>query len=131
LILDLSAAGGENFLMKAAPPIFSVMKDLLGWTLDRTMSFPKSVRFTFGQRLDNLALDGLQLVVVALRVGSGPERVRPLQEFDLALAQSNVLWTLCHERGWLNARQLVFVGEKLAELGRMTGGWLKKSRGAA
>ena len=29
----------------------------VGWTLDRTADFPKSQRFTFGQRLDNLSLD--------------------------------------------------------------------------
>ena len=38
----------------------------MGWTLDRTADIPKSQRFTFGQRLDNLALDTLQATVKAI-----------------------------------------------------------------
>jgi hypothetical protein len=41
------------------PPIYAVLSEIVGWTLDRTAGFPKSQRFTFGQRLDNLSLNAL------------------------------------------------------------------------
>ena len=37
----------------------------LGDLLDRTASFPKSVRFTFASRIDGLALDILEALVRA------------------------------------------------------------------
>ena len=39
--------------MRDAPPLYTIVGQLVGWTLERTADFPKSQRFTFGQRLDN------------------------------------------------------------------------------
>jgi hypothetical protein len=52
--------------MRDAPPLYTIVGQLVGWTLDRTADFPKSRRFTFGQRLDNLSLDCLQQAVRAM-----------------------------------------------------------------
>ena len=30
------------------PPIYTLLMDLTGWTLDRTADIPKNARFTFG-----------------------------------------------------------------------------------
>src|SRR5258708_6404378 len=49
-----------RFFMRETPPLYTVAGQLVGWTLDRTADFPKSQRFTFGQRVDNLSLDCLQ-----------------------------------------------------------------------
>jgi hypothetical protein len=65
---------------------------------------PKSARFTFGQRLDNLTLDALNLLLEQLRV----------------------LWRLVEQRGWISQQQLLFANGRLGEIGRMTGGWLKQ-----
>lgn len=37
---------------KAPPPLYTVLADLVGWTMDRTADIPKNARFTLGQRLD-------------------------------------------------------------------------------
>jgi hypothetical protein len=47
----------------ARPPLYTLLCEVAGWTLDRTADIPKNARFTFGQRLDNLALDALQLLM--------------------------------------------------------------------
>lgn len=39
----------------------TLLREIVGWTLDRTADIPKSQRFTFGQRLDGLALEALLL----------------------------------------------------------------------
>ena len=46
--------------MRETPPLYTVAGHLVCWTLDRRADFPKSQRFTFGQRVDNLSLDCLQ-----------------------------------------------------------------------
>lgn len=106
------------------PPIYTVLCEIVGWTLDRTASFPKSQRFTFGQRIDNLSLDALQLSVKAIRGRQRPVKARNLREVDSVLEQLRALWRLVSDRGWISQQQLVFIQCKLDETGRMVGGWL-------
>ena len=40
-----------------APTIFVAWQDFLAWLLPTTAKLPKHVRFTFVNRIDNLALD--------------------------------------------------------------------------
>lgn len=114
--------------MKERPPIYTLLVELTGWTFDRTASLPKSQRFTFGQRLDNMTLDGLMLAVRAIYAGRGDKR-KSLMELNLALEQLRVLWRLVSERKWISPQQLLFVNGKIDEIGRMVGGWMKECGG--
>jgi hypothetical protein len=105
------------------PPLYTLLVELAGWTLDRTADIPKSQRFTFGQRLDGLALDALQGTVKAVFTGDPKRKQAALAEVLLSLEQSQVLWRLAHDRRWLSLQQLVFVSGKLDEAGRMANGW--------
>jgi len=106
------------------PPIYTLLTELTGWTLDRTAALPKSHRFTFGQRLDNLTIDALLLVTRALF--SPPSAKLPLlHELNLHLEQLRILWRLVYERHWISQQQLLFVNSRLDEIGRMTGGWIR------
>ena len=112
------------------PPIYTLLTELTGWTLARSAGLPKSHRFTFGQRLDNLTLDALALVVRALY--SPPAAKLPLLvELNLQLELLRVLWRLVHDQRWISAQQLLFVNERIDEIGRMTGGWLRQLEGKA
>jgi len=114
----------EPTIRREHPPIYTVLSEIVGWTLDRTADFPKSQRFTFGQRIDNLSLDALQFAVKAIRGRQRPAKARSLHELDSVLEQLRVLWRLVNQRGWISRQQLVFVQGKLDETGRMVGGWL-------
>ena len=46
-------------------PLFVHWQQVIGDLLDRTQQFPKSVRFTFSTRIDNLALDILERIIEA------------------------------------------------------------------
>jgi hypothetical protein len=106
------------------PPIHTATAEWLGWTLDRTARLPRSARFTFGQRLDNLTLDALMLTTRAV-FSPRPAKAALLRELNLLLEQLRVLWRLVHERHWISQQQLLYANGRLDELGRMTGGWLK------
>ena len=107
------------------PPLHTLTADWLGWTLDRTAGLPRSARFTFGQRLDNLTLDALLLVTRAVFCPR-PQKAALLRELNLVLEQLRVLWRLVEQRRWISQQQLLFADQRLDELGRMTGGWLKQ-----
>jgi hypothetical protein len=104
------------------PPVYPLICELIGWTLGRTADLPKSHRFTFGQRLDNLSLDLLLLIVRAL-YSDRPAKLPLLDEANLLLEQLRVLWRLVHDQHWISQQQLLFVNAKIDEIGRMLGGW--------
>lgn len=113
-------------LPKNEPPLYTLLMELAGWTLDRTADIPKNARFTFGQRVDNLTLDALQDAVRALRSPAGRLRQEALARLDLCLEQLRVLWRLVHQRRWISQNQLLHVQSRLEEAGRMVGGWMRK-----
>ncbi len=106
------------------PPVYAVLVELTGWTLDRTAGFPRSQRFTFGERLDRLTLDCLELALEAIWLPT-PAKAAPLHRLNLNLEKLRVFWRLVCDRGWISAQQLRFVSQKIDEIGRMVGGWLK------
>ena len=97
--------------------------------MDRTAGIPKSQRFTFGQRVDQLTLDALLRATLAAFSGDKSIKARELAELGLLIEQLNLLWELVRQRGWISQQQLVHITSKLAEAGRMTGGWLKQVQG--
>jgi hypothetical protein len=107
------------------PPVYPLLTELAGWTLQRTGNLPKSHRFTFGQRLDNMTLDALLLGVRAIYSPSAGKRPL-LAELNLQLELLRVLWRLVHDQHWISQQQLIFVIGKIDEIGRMTGGWMRQ-----
>jgi hypothetical protein len=106
------------------PPVFTLLTELAGWCLDRTASFPKSHRFTFGQRIDNLALDCIELCLEAIYLPPGRKH-EPLQRLNLQLEKLRIFWRMVCDKKWISLQQLAFVIAKIDEIGRMVGGWLK------
>lgn len=106
------------------PPVFTLLSELLAWTLDRTGVFPKSHRFTIGQRVDNFTLDALECCLEAIYSPSAGKRAH-LTRLNLLLEKLRVFWRIAHQREWLSQPQLFFVIRKVDEIGRMVGAWLK------
>jgi hypothetical protein len=107
------------------PPIYTVWEEILGWTLDRTAGFPKSQRFTFGQRIDGMSLDVMLGIVEAIYAR---EKLALLQQLNLWLEQLRVLWRLVQKREWISRKQLIYIQGRIDEAGRMLGGWIKRQR---
>jgi hypothetical protein len=106
------------------PPVFTLLTELTAWSLDRTVAFPKSHRFTFGERMDNLALDCLELCLEAIYqppAGKGA----PLRRLNLQLEKLRIFWRMVCDKKRISLQQLAFVIAKLDEIGRMVGGWIK------
>jgi hypothetical protein len=94
--------------------------------LQRTQKFPRTARFTFSERVDNLALDVLEQLLTA-RYRKGRERQQALEEIDLRLTRLRALLRLCHAQRYLDNKGYAFVAAQLDEVGRMVGGWRKAS----
>ena len=103
-------------------PLFTLWETTLKDLLQRTAKFPKTVRFTFSGRIDNLALDVYERIVEA-RYSKKPGPA--LQAASLDIEKMRLLLRVCHDLAYLDHRGYEHVARNLDEAGRMIGGWLK------
>jgi hypothetical protein len=93
--------------------------------MDRTQSFPKSVRYCLSNRIDSLSLDILEHLVEAQYSTSGSKGVI-LKQADMALCRLRVLLRLAHDRRYLPNKSFEHLTKRLSETGRMLNGWRKQ-----
>ena len=108
-----------------AAPDLKLLKDwedAVDTLLDRTLKFPRVARFTFANRIDNLALDILEHLVDA-RYASGRAASAPLREADAQLTKLRVLLRLSQRRQYLAPRAFEHLMRQVDACGRMLGGW--------
>jgi hypothetical protein len=98
------------------------MADAVLPVLVRTRKFPKSVRFTFSNRIDNLALDVYESLIEAKY---SRDKVAILRRANLDIEKLRLLLRLCHDERLLDRRGFEHVAGALDEAGRMVGGWIK------
>ena len=107
------------------PPVFQRFYLFAGWVLDRVEKFPKSARFTFGQRMTDLTLGILENLV---RAAYGRRRTDSLEAANTRLEVLRVMIRLSKDRHYLSFRQYEFASGELLEIGKMIGGWLKSRK---
>jgi hypothetical protein len=112
--------------MTPEPPLFVLWYDFTKWLLNRTEKFPKSVRFSFSGRIDNLALDIIEGVVEA-RYARDKQAV--LRRLDLNLEKLRVLLRMCHDLEHLDHKGYEYASRQITEAGKMVGGWRKQQDG--
>ncbi len=92
---------------------------------DSIKYFPKKDQYTLGIRLEAMALDILELIFLA-RARSGAGQTLLLRKVDLKLKTLRLLVRMSHEIGALSQSSYIALEEKLLEIGRIIGGWLRK-----
>ncbi len=108
-------------------PIFVKSYDFLLWLLNTTEKFPKSERFRLGNRLEDAAFAFHETLIAATRTHTP---LRLLFDADLQLDHLRLYVRLSHARGLLRDNQYQFVSERLIELGKLLGGWIKSQSAA-
>jgi hypothetical protein len=103
-------------------PLFLHWEKFLLWLLPKTGEFPRSVRFTLQQRIDNAALEVLEGILAARY---RRDRAGYLHAISLGIDRLQVLLRIAHELGHLDHRGYEHAARQLDEAGRMAGGWLK------
>jgi hypothetical protein len=104
-------------------PIFVHWMEFLKWLLPTTEKFPKRLRFTFVDRIHNLALDIVEDLVEARYTR---DKRDILKRANLRLEKLRVLMRLCHDGRYLSHDGYQFAARALNEAGRMLGGWLRQ-----
>ena len=110
-------AGREDDL-----PVFVAWLDFLQWLLPTTAKLPRHIRFTFVNRIDNLALDVVEDLVEARY---SRDRRAVLARANLRLEKLRVLLRLCHALGYFPHARCEHAMRCVNDVGKMVGGWLR------
>ena len=110
------------------PVILTRWLQFLQWLLPATEKFPKRVRFTFADRIDNLALD---LAEDLIEARYSRDKQATLQRINLRLEKLRVLLRLCHRLRHLPHPGYQHAARAVNDVGRMLGGWIKEQQAKA
>ena len=107
-------------------PIFVRTHDFTCWLLSHTIQFPKSQRFVMARRVEETVLDFQERLIRAARKRGGA-RSRELQEADVLFEILRRHIRTSVELKLLTVRQYEYAASHLVEIGRLLGGWMKKT----
>lgn len=107
-------------------PIFHKSYDFIIVLSEYIAKFPKKDRYTIGVKIENASFDFLALIMRA-NYGSGLMRINFLNEASITLDMLKIFVRLAKDKKSLQPNQYIILEERLYEIGRMLGGWIKTS----
>lgn len=104
-------------------PIIVKWMEFLEWLLPTTAKFPRKAQLTFSQRIENLALDvGEELIVARFT----PDKHELLKAINLKLDRLRMLLRLSHTLKYLPHNGYEHASRSINEFGQMLGGWIRE-----
>ena len=95
------------------------------WLIPAVEKFPRSQKFLLGDRIQTTALDMIEGIVEATYTRNrGPI----LRRVNLSLEKLRILFRMSMDLEYMNMKRYEHASRNLDEIGRLIGGWLKKSR---
>ena len=104
-------------------PAVSRMYDLIKWLMPQVAKLPRSHKFTLGDRITNLALDTMELLIQAVYTRNKREL---LSKANLNLEKMRYMIRICYDLDLLGLRRYEYVSKEINEVGKQVGGWLKQ-----
>jgi hypothetical protein len=111
---------------KEAPELQVIQRtyDLIKWSCQHTMRFPRSHRFVLGERLERRLYTLLDVLVDARYTR---DRRELLRQANRHLEGLRFLFRLAHDLHCLRTNRFELAAKQLRQIGGMLGGWLKAS----
>ncbi len=98
--------------------------DTVPWIMARTERFPKNLRYSLAQKIDNICLEILELIVQTIYSQAKRE---PLSKINLKLDVLRALIQMAFKLQRLSESQYEYISRILLDCGKMVGGWLKSA----
>ncbi len=108
-------------------PLFTKTADFLDWLVQVSNHFPRLHRHTITRRLLNAALD-FQESILEANVKRSRARLAAQEEADAHLDKVRNYLRLALRLQWLSLGQYDHASHAVAELGRLLGAWIKRTR---
>lgn len=108
-------------------PIFKKTYDLYKTFYGYRETVSKQDRYTLWQRCENLILDILKNILEASHLLK-TDKLPVLEKTSLKLNLLRIFLRLCKEVKAIDNKKYVLLQEKIDEIGRMLGGWIKSTK---
>lgn len=86
--------------------------------------FPKTRRYTLGQKIDQITLDIFELIFKT-NVSAKDQKTEIMQNVSSKIDLLKILIRLAYDNKDLKTASYLNLQENLQEIGRMAGGWLR------
>ena len=103
-------------------PIFEKTYELILWLYLTVNKFPKSQRFVLGQQIEKTLLEILEGIIQA---NQEKNKLPYLKKISVELDKLRILIRLSKDLKFISIRQYKLAAEKINEIGKMLGGWIK------
>lgn len=111
-------------MQDAKETIVSHAFDLLKVAIPLLNTFPRTYKFTLGDRLQNHLTDLLETLIEAVYLPAA-EKKPLLQKLNIRLEKIRYLFRLGYELGLYTSLKYNEFARRVDEIGRMLGGWIK------
>ena len=102
--------------------IYQKMYDLILYSLPIIDRFPKKQKFVLGQQIESCMIETAKLIIHANKLR---DRKAKLCEIDIELEKLRFLVRLAKDLGFMSIKKYGNHAEKINEIGRILGGWMK------
>ena len=112
-------------------PVFTHSYDLLRWLIPQTVKFPRHQRFVVAEALQRTAFRFYERLIAAAK---SEVPLPALRQADVDLTALRFYVRLCRDFHLISVEQYGHASTRLAEIGRLLGGWIKaqqEKRGGA
>lgn len=106
-------------------PIFALWFDITEWILDRSEAFPKKLRYSLANRIANITLEILEMIIEAMY---SKRKYLILTKINIEMEKLRVFLRLCRNKKLLALNQYEFIQGKIYTAGKMIGGWIKQRK---
>lgn len=107
-------------------PIYRDTYNLVSLIVDYVNSFPKTHKYTIGQKLENETLDLFKYINLANKEKYNKEKKKEyLNEFIKTFDLIKILLRLCVEKKFLSLKQMVRITMITDNIGKQVYGWIK------
>lgn len=89
------------------------------------IAFPKTKRYTLGQKLDNLTLEIFELL---FSIPTANSKAATLQQISIKLDLLKILLRLSKDSLALRDKKYLELQTILQEIGKMLGGWIRSTK---
>ena len=89
---------------------------------------PKDSRYTLGAKIDTHFVETLEEIHIAIYL-SKTEKISHIQKAIMSLGGATFFLQVAWEIKALDTKKYILISEKLNEIGRMLGGWLRQLQG--
>jgi four helix bundle protein len=109
--------------------VYQKFYDLILYSFPIIDRFPQKQKFVLGQQIQNCMLEVIKLIIQANKFGDN-NRLAKLYNIDVELEKLRLLIRLSVDLGFMSYEKYGNHCEKITEIGKLLGGWIKVSKGA-